>query len=188
MLPNFSARRTAILLVVLGACGESDIATAPAGASCTGLASHDIEAPSVFQVTEPGLWDGRPSFGGVWVAHPEVDIEQIGQVVIRNLKNGRFVTGALFRRERELPGPALQVSSEAAEALGMLAGAPAMLNVTALRRAEAAPPEATEIPTDAPMPSAAVPLPPTENPPAISPRSAGNPRPDPYVQPAAQAG
>lgn len=83
-----------------------------------------------------------PLLGGVWVAYPEVDVEQIGQVVIRNQANGRFVIGALFRRERETPGPALQVSSEAAEALGMLAGAPATLNVTALRRDDSGTPQA----------------------------------------------
>jgi len=44
------------------------------------------------------------------------------------------VIGALFRREREIPGPRLQASSDAAAALGMLAGAPVELNVTALRR------------------------------------------------------
>jgi hypothetical protein len=58
------------------------------------------------------------------------------RVRIVNTTNGQEVTGALFRRERDLPGPALQVSSDAAEALGMLAGAPAALEVTALRRQE----------------------------------------------------
>ena len=53
----------------------------------------------------------------------------------------RFVIGALFRRERENPGPILQVSSDAAAALGMVAGAPTELNVTALRREEVADPE-----------------------------------------------
>jgi cell division septation protein DedD len=93
---------------------------------------REIEAPDVFQVTEAGLWDGRPSLGGVWVAHP--DAQDPEQVIIRNQANGKFVIGALFRREREIPGPRLQVSSDAAEALGMLAGAPVELNVTALRR------------------------------------------------------
>ena len=36
------------------------------------LVERDVEAPGVFQVTEAGLWDGRPSLGGVWVAHPDV--------------------------------------------------------------------------------------------------------------------
>ncbi|MBQ1202633.1 MAG: SPOR domain-containing protein, partial [Loktanella sp.] len=52
---------------------------------------------------------------------------------------GQFVTGALFRRERDNPGPLLQVSSDAAEALAMLAGAPTELSVTVLRRQETAP-------------------------------------------------
>lgn len=95
---------------------------------------RDVEAPEVFQVTEAGLWDGRPSLGGVWVAHPEVKDPE--RVVIRNPSNGKFVIGALFRRERENPGPRLQISSDAAEALGMLAGQPTNVNVTALRREE----------------------------------------------------
>lgn len=100
----------------------------------TRLIERDIEAPEVFQVTEAGLWDGRPSLGGVWVAHP--DVKEPERVLIRNTANDKFVIGALFRRERENPGPRLQVSSDAAAALGMLAGAPQNLNVTALRREE----------------------------------------------------
>jgi len=102
----------------------------------TTLVERDVEAPEVFEVTANGLWDGRPSLGGVWVAHADVDEPE--RVIIRNTTNSKFVIGALFRRERDNPGPPVQVSSDAAEALGMLAGAPAMLNVTALRR-EAAP-------------------------------------------------
>ncbi len=100
------------------------------------LVERDVEAPDAFQVTEPGLWDGRPSLGGVWVAHP--DVTEPERVIIRNQTNGTFVIGALFRRERDNPGPRLQVSSDAAEALEMLAGAPTELQVTALRREEVA--------------------------------------------------
>lgn len=96
------------------------------------LIERDVEAPDVFQVAEAGLWDGRPSLGGVWVAHP--DVQDPERVIIRNSTNDKFVIGALFRREREAPGPRLQVSSDAAAALGMLAGQPINLNVTALRR------------------------------------------------------
>lgn len=98
---------------------------------------RDVEAPEVFQVSEAGLWDGRPSLGGVWVAHP--DVKEPERVIIRNPENSKFVVGALFRRERENPGPRLQISSDAAEALGMLAGQPKELNVTALRREQVAP-------------------------------------------------
>jgi cell division septation protein DedD len=102
----------------------------------TKTTERDVEAPEVFSATEAGLWDGRPSLGGVWVAHP--DVKDPERVIIRNTTNNKFVVGALFRRERDIPGPRLQISSDAAEALGMLAGAPAQLNVTALRKEEVA--------------------------------------------------
>lgn len=98
----------------------------------TKIVERDVEAPEVFDVKEAGLWDGRPSLGGIWVAHP--DVTEPERVIIRNSSNGKFVIGALFRRERDIPGPRLQASSEAAAALGMLAGAPVELSVTALRR------------------------------------------------------
>ncbi|MCA0871332.1 SPOR domain-containing protein [Seohaeicola saemankumensis] len=110
-----------------------DKAETPAETSkSTKLVERDVEAPDVFDVKEAALWDGRPSLGGVWVAHPDVTDPE--RVIIRNPTNGKFVIGALFRREREIPGPRIQVSSDAAQALSMLAGAPVELNVTALRR------------------------------------------------------
>lgn len=93
---------------------------------------EDVEAPEVFSVTEEGLWDGRPSLGGVWVAHP--DVADPERVIIRNMSNGKSVVGALFRRERDVPGPPLQVSSDAATALDLVAGKPQQLDVVALRR------------------------------------------------------
>lgn len=102
---------------------------------------QDVEAPDVFSANEAGLWDGRPSLGGVWVAHP--DVTEPERVLIRNQSNGQFVVGALFRRERDIPGPRLQMSSDAAEALGVLAGAPAELEVVALRKEIVAPPSET---------------------------------------------
>lgn len=112
------------------------------------IVDRDVEAPEVFEASEPGLWDGRPSLGGVWVAHP--DVEDPERVIIRNEANGKFVIGALFRRERDNPGPRLQVSSDAASALELLAGQPTPLSVTALRREEApevTAPEAVAAPT-----------------------------------------
>jgi len=104
-------------------------------APSTRLVERDVEAPEVFQATDMGLWDGRPSLGGVWVAHP--DVAEPERVIIRNTSDGKFVIGALFRRQRDVPGPAFQVSSDAASALGLIAGSPQQLNVTALRREEA---------------------------------------------------
>ncbi|MDO9637697.1 MAG: SPOR domain-containing protein [Pseudotabrizicola sp.] len=100
----------------------------------TRLVDRDVEAPEVFQTKDKALWDGRPSLGGVWVASP--DAKDPERVIIRNTANGKFVIGALFRREIENPGPKLQISSDAAAALGMLAGAPADVSVIALRREE----------------------------------------------------
>ncbi|WP_227419659.1 SPOR domain-containing protein [Roseitranquillus sediminis] len=94
----------------------------------------EVEAPDVLEITAEALWDGRPSLGGAWVAHP--DVEDPERVRIVRTSDGTAVDGALFRRERELPGPPLQVSSEAAESLGLLAGQPAELRVVALREAE----------------------------------------------------
>ncbi len=103
------------------------------------LVDRDVEAPEVFQTEGEALWDGRPSLGGVWVASPDATDPQ--RVIMRNPANGKFVIGALFRRERDNPGPALQISSDAADALGLLAGEPARISVTALRREEAPAPE-----------------------------------------------
>ncbi|MCX8227530.1 MAG: SPOR domain-containing protein [Sulfitobacter sp.] len=129
-----------VALTALAGCdanGQFGLGQNKASASVptsTKLVERDVEAPDVFSVTDQGLWDGRPSLGGVWVAHPDVTDPE--RVIIRNEANGKFVIGALFRRERDLPGPNLQMSSDAAAALSVLAGAPAPLNVTALRREE----------------------------------------------------
>ncbi len=109
---------------------------AQAAAATGPLVERDVEAPEIFSVTDDGLWDGRPSLGGVWVAHPDVNDPE--RVIIRNQSNGKFVVGALFRRERDIPGPSLQISSDAATALGILAGAPTKLNVTALSKVQEA--------------------------------------------------
>lgn len=93
---------------------------------------RDVEAPDVFSAKEDGLWDGRPSLGGVWVAHPDADAPE--RVMIRNTSTGESVVGALFRRERDIPGPRLQISSDAAKALNVLAGSPVDLEVVALRK------------------------------------------------------
>lgn len=114
-------------------------------AASTGI-ERDVEAPEVFSVNENALWDGRPSLGGVWVAYP--GIKDPERVLVRNEANGKFVIGALFRRERDNPGPKLQMSSDAAAELGMLAGQPVKVSVVALRK------EAVEVPQDVPLPGA----------------------------------
>ncbi len=151
-----------VMILALAACedglqlpfgngGASGSGTAVEQTGSTRFVDRDVEAPEVFQVTDEGLWDGRPSLGGVWVAHPDATDPE--RVIIRNEDNGRFVIGALFRRERANPGPVLQVSSDAAAALGLVAGSPTTLNVTALRREEV-PEEAPAAASDAPDASA----------------------------------
>lgn len=132
--------------------------TKPAARQPGKKVSREVEAPEVFAATEAGLWDGRPSLGGVWVAHPGV--QQPERVRIVNKSNDKTIEGALFRRERDTPGPRFQVSSDAAAELGMIAGAPVELQVVALRQEEievappapepAPEPEATPEPADAP--------------------------------------
>ncbi len=124
---------------------QSATATAPQGT----VIERDVEVPEVFSAVEAGLWDGRPSLGGIWVAHPEVTEPE--RVMIRNTSNGKFVVGALFRKERDIPGPRLQISSDAATSLGVLAGSPAQLDVVALRREEVPVNLPTEEPAAAPV-------------------------------------
>jgi rare lipoprotein A len=159
----------------LGTGGDATAAPGDAPA----LGPTDATAPDVFHATEPGLWDGRPSLGGVWVAHPDVTDPE--RVRIVNTSNGQEIVGALFRRERDLPGPALQVSSDAAEALGMLAGAPATLDVTALRRQEPPPapepaPEAAPAAAEAPATEAPTADAPVAEAPTAQPASSGGGR------------
>ena len=159
-IPSMRGGAAALLaLSLLAACDENgqfvamqafqsntETGGAPEPGAPIKTVERDVEAPDVFSATEAGLWDGRPSLGGVWVAHP--DVSEPERVIIRNPGNNKFVVGALFRRERDIPGPRLQISSDAAEALGMLAGAPVELNVTALRK--------EEVPVEAPAQEIAI--------------------------------
>lgn len=130
--------------------------SADSSGAATRLVERDVEAPEVFQMADEGLWDGRMSLGTIWVAHFKAKDPE--RVIIRNESNGKFVIGALFRRERDVPGPKFQVSSDAAEALGMKPGEPARLHVTALRRAEVPEaPASPEAPVAPPAPEVPVP-------------------------------
>lgn len=148
MTSGWMVHWAAVLGAALGLSGCEEAGKAPDGLAAPAVANasvgrnaatRDIERADIFTVTDRGLWDGRPSLGGIWVAHAAVgDAER---VLVRNTANGVSIEAALFRRDINNPGPALQVSSDAAEALGMIAGQPAELYVVVLRR-EVAPPEA----------------------------------------------
>ncbi len=107
--------------------------------------AHDVEAPELFKKADKALWDGRPSLGGIWVA--DTSVKEPQRVMMRNAANGRSVMGALFRREIDNPGPPLQLSADAAEALGILAGQPTVIDVVALKTVQ---PEAPPAPAAAP--------------------------------------
>lgn len=78
-------------------------------------------------VSGTASWDGVPSLGGAWVAHPDV-VEPV-RVRIARADGRASVQGWLFRRDGGGEGPALQVSSEAAEALGLTPGQSVELTV-----------------------------------------------------------
>lgn len=136
------------LLLGLGACALMPGAdpAAPGAAISAAVpepASREAPAPEVFDLTAPGLWDGRPSLGGIWVAHPDATTPE--RVRIR--AGGAEIAGALFRRENLAAGPPFQLSSAAATALGIPPGTPRELAVTALR------PVAGPAPDPAPVPA-----------------------------------
>ncbi len=136
----------AVALMALTGCEEL---TRNTGASSSGgnpnvlrIQEREVEAPEVYSATGPGLWDGRPSLGGIWVAVGEEVAPE--RVRVTNTENGLIITAALFRQRNLPPGADIQVSSEAAEGLGLEGGIPAILDVVVLRK------DTVEIPPVAP--------------------------------------
>ena len=144
---NTPARRVSLLmtasLAILAGCEEggglgslNGFADAAAQADPSGssidIIERDIEKPEIFSQRDMALWDGRPSFGGVWVALPgNVQPERVS---IANVDNGKSVVGALFKREEQNPGPPIRLSSDAAAALEIVPGMPTLVAVTVVRR------------------------------------------------------
>jgi cell division septation protein DedD len=125
---------------LLTACGDGPLLQG--GGATTGDAPAEVLDAAVFQESANALWDGRPSLGGVWIAHPDATTPE--RVNVRNDDSGRVIQAALFRRERDFPGPPFQLSADAAAALGAEAGTPTPVTVTALRRVPVAPPPEAE--------------------------------------------
>ena len=130
-----------VMAIGLAACEEGQFLTAPTDGQTTVRAPaearieiQEVERADIFSASELALWDGRPSLGGLWVAHPDVGDPE--RVLIRNATNGQSIYGALFRRERNNPGPRIQLSSEAATELGILAGRPTELSIVVVRQQE----------------------------------------------------
>jgi hypothetical protein len=79
------------------------------------------------------------------VAHPDAPNPE--RVLVRNEENGKTVVGALFKREREFPGPKFHVSAEAAVAIGLVPGAPTKLTVIAFQSGQGEETQSAEIQT-----------------------------------------
>lgn len=140
VIPNMVMRKSVILpifgLIFLAACEDgvnlpTSDAPLPEG-TATETIETDVAAPEAFSITDKALWDGRPTFGGVWVAYPDIDKPE--RVRLTNPATGKTVIGALYKRSRDFPGPKIEMSADAASALGVLAGKPTELNIVALRR------------------------------------------------------
>lgn len=131
-----SAIASLLCALTLAGCEEGLSGITPDTPASTGdtveTVEIDVTAPEAFSITDMALWDGRPTFGGVWIAYP--DIEKPERVRIRNDATGKEVIGALYKRERDFPGPKIELSADAAAALGVQAGTPVELTIIALRR------------------------------------------------------
>ena len=108
---------------------KEDAGTAQAVAT-TAVSAELVPAPALFEATGTARWDGRRTFQGVWVAHPQAGTAR--RVRIYNAATGAAADGALFTRDAALTGPPMLVSSEAASLLGLAPGAEAELRVVAV--------------------------------------------------------
>ena len=99
-----------------------------ATSSTTRLVERDVEAPEILDFKETAFWDGQASSGGIWASSARAKAPQ--RVLLRNAANGKFVIGSLFPRAGS---GAMQISGDAAGALGLAANQKADLRVTALR-------------------------------------------------------
>ena len=97
--------------------------------------------PDLFALRTLAAWDGRPSLGGAWIAHP--DVESAERASITEISTGRAITAALFRRDPSIPGPPFQLSADAAQQLGVTPGVPVEVEVVALRFDATAPAQIT---------------------------------------------
>ena len=75
----------------------------------TKVASDEELAPNVFSVQDDGIWDGRPSLGGVWVSHEDATTPE--RVLVTDPATGKSVVAALFRRLPGQAGPSVRGTS-----------------------------------------------------------------------------
>ena len=153
MVRGSAGRRAALALAwltvpALAACGSSTSPTDDARIARLLLATQDARVeeggatgamidpemtpdPESFAVEATVIWNGERTLQGVWIAHPEARAAR--RVRIVNRETGAAVDGALFRRDGGGRGGQARISSDAAVALGLDAGAEARVEITALR-------------------------------------------------------
>ena len=76
--------------------------------------------PEAFHAAGLAVWDGAPTLPGIWIAHPMAQTAR--RVRLTNDETGVRVDAAMFRRDPNLSGPRIVISSEAAERLGLEPG------------------------------------------------------------------
>lgn len=122
------------LLAVLAACGrtEGTPEATPDGAADrpVRLRFEDRPEPDVFSREGPATRDGPNGSAGLWAS--VVGLKRPERGLVENTDTGAKVVVALFVA-REGAEPAIRLSGEAAEAIG-IGNAPAAVRITALRR------------------------------------------------------
>ncbi|MFQ5566209.1 MAG: SPOR domain-containing protein [Paracoccaceae bacterium] len=86
--------------------------------------------PEAFHAADLALWDGARTLPGIWVAHPMAETAR--RVRLTNTETGARVDAAMFRRDPNLSGPRIVISSEAAERLGLTPGRATSLTIDGL--------------------------------------------------------
>jgi len=96
-----------------------------------------LRDPSLFQAEARTLWDGLPSMGGAWVAHPAAGAAMM--VEATNLDTGRSLRLPMLRMSERAGRPPIQMSADAALRLGMAPGRLTPVRLIGLRAMPEAP-------------------------------------------------
>jgi hypothetical protein len=96
-----------------------------------------LRDPSLFQAEARTLWDGLPSMGGAWVAHPAAGAAMM--VEATNLDTGRSLRLPMLRISERAGRPPIQMSADAALRLGMAPGRLTPVRLIGLRAMPEAP-------------------------------------------------
>lgn len=124
------ARVVAIVAAVaLSACGRPGGPDPRQGDGGLELSFEDNPAPSVFQLEGEAVRDTPDGAAGLWAAVSGLDRPERAEAV--NVGTGKRVSLALYRARGS--GPAIRLSNEAADALGVK-DQPVNVRITALRR------------------------------------------------------